>query len=666
MAAPLPREPGPWAIRFPCMSHPSNSEYWDRAQDEIAHYAAIYENEQTRLALTEGVPASWSYIEFKAWERITAANQGRSAPDDVFHHLEQGGGGRILSVGSGQGSQELAIARRLREAHIPYEIICLDPRYSLVQLGQEAAQVQGLNLKFQIQDANYLSLDENEFDTIMCFTALHALRRLEHTFFELNRSLKPDGELVVVDLVTLNGYKMREETRQIVEALWQVLPERFKFNFSSYGKPRIDLEYPDVNNPLCVRTQEILHLLSENLQPKVYIPYFSLVRRFFDTMYGPCYDLSKPLDKAIVDLIWQLDVYFLESGKLAPETFLGIYTKGKVRSRSEREDIESDSLQRPSQSTTNHAEPAPAAKKKRVPFYKAPGARKGVRAESGLTGPNEKPVEGEPFAAGHFYSALPSPEDRQAYLDAERQDEDVPGIDLNLDRQLALLQSFQPYYDEAPFTAEKSAERRYFYDNGFYSYADALTLYGMMREFKPRRIIEIGSGYSSAVMLDTNEIHFNNAIELTFVEPFPNVLYSLMRGHDRQRASVLAIRVQDLDRDIFRTLDRNDILFVDSTHVTKLRSDVNKIFFDFLPVLRSGVVIHFHDIFWPFDYPKEMVRRGIAWNEAYLLRAFLQFNTNFEIVLFANLLYERHKGWLGEYMPLYLKNAGGSMWLRKK
>ena len=110
----------------------------------------------------------------------------------------------------------------------------------------------------------------------------------------------------------------------------------------------------------------------------------------------------------------------------------------------------------------------------------------------------------------------------------------------------------------------------------------------------------------------------------------------------------------------------NDILFIDSTHVSKLGSDVNRIFFEILPTLQPGVLIHFHDIFWPFEYPSDWVKKGFAWNEAYILRAFLEFNDSFEIIFFASFLHTHHHAWFQENMPLWLKNSGGNIWLRRR
>jgi len=128
---------------------------------------------------------------------------------------------------------------------------------------------------------------------------------------------------------------------------------------------------------------------------------------------------------------------------------------------------------------------------------------------------------------------------------------------------------------------------------------------------------------------------------------------------------MLPSRLQDVDASEFEALRANDILFIDSTHVSKINSDVNRIFFEILPRLSPGVHIHFHDISYPFEYPKEWVYEGRAWNEAYMLRTFLQYNTAFRIVLMNTFMERYHESFFQERMPLCLKNIGGSIWIRK-
>ena len=268
------------------------------------------------------------------------------------------------------------------------------------------------------------------------------------------------------------------------------------------------------------------------------------------------------------------------------------------------------------------------------------------------------------FPPGHYYSAIPSLEDREAFLAQQSPKQDIRGLSLNAESQFDLLKQFRDYYDESPFPDTKSDDLRYYYINPSYSYTDALTLYSMLRKFKPRRIIEIGSGYSSCVMLDTAERFLDDKVNFTFIEPYPELLHSLIKEQDKKH-TILSVKLQDVDRDIFKSLGTNDILFVDSTHVSKLGSDVNRIIFEILPILQQGVLIHFHDIFWPFEYPSDWIKKGFAWNEAYILRAFLEFNDSFEILFFASFLHNHHHDWFEENMPLWLKNSGGNIWLRK-
>jgi hypothetical protein len=117
-----------------------------------------------------------------------------------------------------------------------------------------------------------------------------------------------------------------------------------------------------------------------------------------------------------------------------------------------------------------------------------------------------------------------------------------------------------------------------------------------LRYFKPKQIIEVGSGFSSALMLDVNDIDF--------IDPYPHRLYSLLKEADAERHNVIADKVQNIDIGVFQKLKENDILFIDSSHVSKIGSDVNFLMFEVLPNIQSGVLIHFHDIFYNFEYPE--------------------------------------------------------------
>jgi hypothetical protein len=268
---------------------------------------------------------------------------------------------------------------------------------------------------------------------------------------------------------------------------------------------------------------------------------------------------------------------------------------------------------------------------------------------------------------GHFYSPVPSLEEirRDEQRIFRKAEPALAGVDLSREAQLELLKTFAEYYKELPFPEQPMTGCRYYFENPSYSYSDAIFLYSMMRHVKPRRIVEVGSGYSSCAMLDTNDRFFSGSIHCTFIEPYPELLKSLLRPEDFERVRIVPNRVQDVDAAVFKTLTANDILFIDSTHVSKTGSDVNTIIFEILPSLASGVYVHFHDIFYPFEYPSEWVYEGRAWNEAYVLHAFLQYNSQFQIVCFNTFLEQFHEQFFASHMPLCLKNRGGSIWLRK-
>ena len=129
--------------------------------------------------------------------------------------------------------------------------------------------------------------------------------------------------------------------------------------------------------------------------------------------------------------------------------------------------------------------------------------------------------------------------------------------------------------------------------------------------------------------------------------------------------TIRAEPLQEAPLSLFESLGENDVLFIDSTHVSRIGSDVNRLFFEILPRLRPGVLIHVHDVFYPFEYPRHWIMEGRAWNEIYVLRAFLEFNDRFEIVLFNTYLTQNQRHFIQERFPLCLANEGGSLWLRR-
>jgi len=268
---------------------------------------------------------------------------------------------------------------------------------------------------------------------------------------------------------------------------------------------------------------------------------------------------------------------------------------------------------------------------------------------------------------GHYYSPIADLKDVKSNHDRlfNRAIDEVPGVALRRDEQMKLLAELQPFYDEQPFAEAASPDLRFYLDNDWFRHADALSLYMLMRRLKPRRIVEVGSGYSSSVMLDTRDRFPAGDLKLTFIDPETDRLMGLLKPQDRATSTIIADKVQNVGLDVFESLEADDILFIDSSHVSKIGSDVNFLFFEVLPRLQPGVYVHVHDVVYPFEYPEKWVYDGWAWNEAYLLRAFLMFNDRFEIVLDPSYLQLKEKAWLEAHMPLMTKSQAWSFWMKR-
>jgi hypothetical protein len=275
---------------------------------------------------------------------------------------------------------------------------------------------------------------------------------------------------------------------------------------------------------------------------------------------------------------------------------------------------------------------------------------------------------------GHFYSPIPDLLEIQneSVEIFNRSPKSLPAIAINEETQIGLVTEFSRFQKEISFPEKKAPNYRYYLDNAYFSYGDGVALYSFMRHFRPKRIVEVGSGFSSALMLDVNERYFDGDIKFTFIEPYPDRLFPLLSDRDRQLHEVVTRVVQQVDSNIFNNLNEGDILFIDSSHVAKTHSDVLHILFNVLPNLKNGVIVHFHDILWPFEYPESWITAGRAWNEAYFLRVFLQYNPIFEILFFNSYMELHQREILEKDMPLTLKTPSStvtpgntSLWLRK-
>lgn len=229
-----------------------------------------------------------------------------------------------------------------------------------------------------------------------------------------------------------------------------------------------------------------------------------------------------------------------------------------------------------------------------------------------------------------------------------------------------MLKEYIAFYRDLPFPIEPTPGHRYHYENSWFSYSDAIFLHCFLRRFQPRRIVEVGSGFSSAVILDTVDRFSPRRPEITFIDPSPDRLMSLLVEGDSERARFIGRKIQDVPPDVLLALGPGDLLFLDSSHVVKCGSDVQLLMLEILPRLRRGVFVHFHDIFYPFDYPPDWMAKGRYWNENYFLRAFLCHNSEWDIRFFNTYVHFVFGDLIREKMPLCARHEGGSLYLQRR
>jgi predicted O-methyltransferase YrrM len=267
---------------------------------------------------------------------------------------------------------------------------------------------------------------------------------------------------------------------------------------------------------------------------------------------------------------------------------------------------------------------------------------------------------------GHFYSPIVDPADASA--NAARiwpePPADVAGVDFNAASHRHVLETlfprFYPDFDYAEEGASDEELSAYYIRNSQFSWLDARALFVLLREWRPARIIEVGSGYSTLLMHDVAKRFLGGACSITAIEPYPRPFMKTLG------VELIEAKVQDVTPAVFQTLGRGDVLFIDSSHVSKTGSDVNHLFFEIVPRLRPGVRIHIHDIFLPADYPKDwVIGENRSWSEQYVLRALLMHSTRLRVVFGCANAYHRHREALVRALGVAPEAAygGGSLWL---
>lgn len=243
----------------------------------------------------------------------------------------------------------------------------------------------------------------------------------------------------------------------------------------------------------------------------------------------------------------------------------------------------------------------------------------------------------------------------------------TPGIDWRPEQQITLVRERLAVQGSFPIPDGPTGDPRdYHAANEMFSRLDAWVLQAILRHFAPRRVIEVGCGWSSLVTARVNREYLGGTACFTCIEPYPPEFLSL--GVDGI-SEIVASPVEQVPVSVFLELRAGDILFIDSSHTVKTGGDVVFLLHEVLPRLADGVVVHFHDIFLPWDYPQDWVLAGRAWNEQYAVRSFLTFNSVYEILLGvawmshyqSDILAAAHPG-----SPNDFRGGGGSLWIQRK
>lgn len=265
----------------------------------------------------------------------------------------------------------------------------------------------------------------------------------------------------------------------------------------------------------------------------------------------------------------------------------------------------------------------------------------------------------------HYYEPL---FDFRNLRDPLSSDRSLPGIYMDLPGQLELLDRFAYGAELSALPVLPAGDGVFCYENGWYGAGDAEFLYSIIRLMRPRRIVEVGSGYSTLMAIE--------ALRRNSEEGAPSCEHVCIEPYERpwlesKNVTVLRRRLEDVAQERFRELQANDILFIDSSHVIRPQGDVLKEILEILPILSPGVLVHFHDVFTPRDYPDEWLEEKVLlWNEQYLLEAFLSCNREFEIIGALDFLTRHHFDVIAAKFPILAAKgpaaAPGAFWLRRR
>lgn len=260
----------------------------------------------------------------------------------------------------------------------------------------------------------------------------------------------------------------------------------------------------------------------------------------------------------------------------------------------------------------------------------------------------------------HYYEPLFQKKQLNKPLSSKRS---IPAVDFNIDKQLKIIKNFN-FIDEFKSFINKE-DNKFYFGNGSFESGDAEYLYNFIRYFKPKKIIEIGSGFSSLIIQESLRVNFHEdksiLPEQICIEPYE------VPWLEKTGIKVIRKEVEMIDMAFFDSLSTGDLLFIDSSHIIRPQGDVIYEYLELLPKLNNGVFVHIHDIFSPKDYPTEWVIDQVKfWNEQYLLEAFLSNNDSWEVIASLNLLHNEYFNDLKKVCPYLNSNRDpGSFYIRK-
>jgi SAM-dependent methyltransferase/predicted O-methyltransferase YrrM len=576
-----------------------------------------------------------------------------------------------ISLGCGFGNLERDLVGR----GLVQSIDAYDLAEGAIEQARRLASAGGFQgIRYHVADLDTLALPAVSADAVFAHQSVHHVERLEALYATVRDALRPGGVFHLHEFVGPSRFQWTDAQLRLVNGLLGELPARLRRLPSGAAKPAIGR--PTVDDMIAadpteaIRSADILAALDEYFEVIEARPIGGTLLHLALGDIAQNFDPDSPEDRRQMERCFAIEDRALAEGAITSDFVIitalpkgGPALSARTRQANGKTQVngeaqENGNAMHRSFATTaallfpparrlyaavqslNASVSALAREQARLREQQDNLARELARVsphqpKGTLAGPA---TGGAPLFVppGHFYSPIVDPGELRAGGFQIRNSVQEFAIDCDMAGMAALFEQLAMFYSDIDFPEQPASTHRYHYENDFYPYGDAIILAAMMRHFRPRRIVEVGSGFSSAVMLDTLERAPSlSETRLTFIDPHDERLQTILRPDDISRATVIREPVQSVPFTVFEELATGDFLFLDTTHVAKTGSDVVYELFEVLPRLAPGVIIHFHDIFNGFEYPPAWIfDENRSWNEIYVMRAFLMYNRAFDILFF--------------------------------